>query len=80
VLLDLHLSRKDGPAVLKEMRHDPELRDIPVVVLTTPHAERRELEALEPDAFLTKPLDFPRLAQAVRSVANLGFTIVKLSA
>jgi CheY-like chemotaxis protein len=80
VLLDLDARLKDGRALLKEMRQDPELREVPVVVLTATHAERRDLEALEPDAFLTKPVDFPRLAQAVRSVANLGFTIVKLSA
>ena len=80
VLLDLNLPRGDGRDVLRAMRHDPELRDIPVVILTGTNAEHAEFEALRPDAFLTKPIDFDRLAQAVRTVANLGFTIVKLPA
>jgi diguanylate cyclase (GGDEF)-like protein len=80
VLLDLNLPRRGGRAVLKEMRQDPALRDIPVVILTGTNAEHAELEGLHPDAFLTKPVDFERLAQAVGSVANLGFTIVKLPA
>ena len=80
VLLDLKLPRRDGREVLEEMRKDPELRDIPVVILTGTNAEHAELESLRPDAFLTKPVDFERLAQAVGTVANLGFTIVKLPA
>src|SRR5919106_828564 len=80
VLLDLNLPKVDGREVLQEMRQDPRLRDVPVVILTTSQAEHARLEALHPDAFLTKPIDFTRLAQAVRSVASLGFTIVKLPA
>jgi diguanylate cyclase (GGDEF)-like protein len=80
VLLDLKLPRLDGREVLQAMRDDPELRDVPVVILTGSNSEHREFEALRPDAFLTKPVDFDRLAHAVRSVANLGFTIVKLPA
>ena len=78
VLLDLKLPRLDGRDVLVEMRRDPELRNIPVIVLTGTNAEHTEFEALRPDAFLTKPVAFERLAQAVGTVANLGFTIVKL--
>ncbi len=80
VLLDLTLPRKDGRDVLSEMRQDPELRGIPVVILTGTSAEHAELGSLHPDAFLTKPVDFDRLVPAVHSVANLGFTIVKLPA
>jgi len=80
VLLDLNLPKKDGRDVLHEIRHDRQLRDIPVVILTATDAEHADLEALHADAFLTKPVDFARLAQAVRSVANLGLTIVKLPA
>ncbi len=78
VLLDLKLPKKAGREVLREMRHDRQLRDIPVVILTASNAEHAELEALHADAFLTKPVDFARLVQVVRSVASLGFTIVKL--
>ena len=72
------MSTKAGREVLREMRHDRQLRDIPVVILTASNAEHAELEALHADAFLTKPVDFARLVQVVRSVASLGFTIVKL--
>ena len=78
VLLDLKLPKQDGRQVLKAMRQDAELRDIPVIILTGTNAEHAELQSLHPDAFLTKPVDFERLAQAVGTVANLGFTIVKL--
>jgi len=80
VLLDLKLPRKDGRQVLREMRQDRELGDIPVVILTATNSEHTELAPLHPDAFLTKPVDFDRLAHAVGSVASLGFTIVKLPA
>ncbi len=80
VLLDLNLPRKNGRAVLEEIRKDRELRDLPVVVLTSSETEHADVAALQPDGFLHKPVDFARLAEAVRSVANLGFTIVKLSA
>jgi diguanylate cyclase (GGDEF)-like protein len=80
VLLDLKLPKKDGRAVLQEMRQDRQLRGIPVVILTATDEEHTRLEALHPDAFLTKPVDFVRLAEAVRSVASLGLTIVKLPA
>jgi CheY-like chemotaxis protein len=80
VLLDVNLPRRDGREVLKEMRQAPDLRHIPVIILTGSNAEHAELEALHPDAFLTKPVDFERLAHAVAMVASLGFTIVKLPA
>jgi diguanylate cyclase (GGDEF)-like protein len=80
ILLDLDLPRKHGREVLTELRGDPELADLPVVVLTSPDVDRGPLEDLHPDGYLVKPIDFDRLAQAVQSVANLGFTIVKLTA
>jgi diguanylate cyclase (GGDEF)-like protein len=80
ILLDLDLPKKPGREVLTELRGDPELADLPVVVLTSPDADRAPLEALRPDGYLVKPIDFDRLAQAVQAVANLGFTIVKLPA
>jgi diguanylate cyclase (GGDEF)-like protein len=79
VLLDLKLAFGDR-RVVQAMRDDPDLRDIPVIILTGSNEEQGRLEGLRPDAFLTKPVVFDRLAHAVRSVANLGFTIVKLPA
>ncbi|HUL02829.1 MAG TPA: diguanylate cyclase [Gemmatimonadales bacterium] len=80
ILLDLDLPRKPGRDVLTELRGDPELADLPVLILTSPDADRAPLEALHPDGYLVKPIDFERLTQAVQAVANLGFTIVKLTA
>ena len=79
VLLDLKLPRLDGRQVLAEMRQDPELRDIPVIILTGTNAEHAALEALHPDAFLTKPVAFARLRHAVGTVAKLGFGILRLA-
>ncbi|HUK20247.1 MAG TPA: diguanylate cyclase [Gemmatimonadales bacterium] len=80
VLLDLDLPRMDGHEVLSEMRQDPLLKDIPVVVLTATKSGNPDFNGSEPDAFLTKPVNFHRLADAIKSVAGFGFTIVKLSA
>jgi diguanylate cyclase (GGDEF)-like protein len=80
ILLDLDLPRKPGREVLAELRSDPELADLPVVILTTSDAEREPVDVLRPDGYLVKPIDFDRLALAVQAVANLGFTIVKLPA
>lgn len=80
ILLDLDLPNKHGSQVLTELRGDPELADLPVLILTSPDSDRGQLDELRPDGYLTKPIDFDGLAEAVSAVANLGFTIVKLPA
>jgi chemotaxis family two-component system response regulator Rcp1 len=80
VLLDLNLPRKDGMEVLREMKDDPNLRHIPVVVLTTSEAERDILASYELGAncFISKPVDLTEFRKVVESIDDFWFTIVKL--
>lgn len=73
VLLDLHLPRVDGLEVLRQIRNHPQLRQMPVVVLTTSDAERDAAKAYEHEAncFLTKPAD---TRQLVKLFKQFGFT------
>jgi two-component system, chemotaxis family, response regulator Rcp1 len=80
ILLDLNLPRKDGREVLKEIKEDPELRRIPVVVLTTSEAEQDLLTSydLHANAYVTKPIDLDRFIEIVEAIEEFWFTIVKL--
>src|SRR5215207_10087299 len=80
VLLDLNLPRKDGREVLAEIKADPELRRIPVVVLTTSEAEEDVLRSydLHANAYVTKPVDFERFIDVVRRIDSFFVTVVKL--
>ncbi len=80
ILLDLNLPRKDGREVLAEIKEDPRLRLIPVVVMTTSEAERDLLKTydLHANAYVVKPIDFERFIEVVRAIEDFWFTIVKL--
>ncbi|MET9629855.1 response regulator [Lentzea sp. NPDC006480] len=80
ILLDLNLPRKDGREVLSEVKGDPELRHIPVVVLTTSEAEEDILRSysLHANAYVTKPVDFDRFIEVVRQIDDFFVTVVKL--
>ena len=80
ILLDLNLPRKDGREVLAEVKGDPELRSIPVVVLTTSEAEEDILRSysLYANAYVTKPVDFDRFIEVVRQIDDFFVTVVKL--
>jgi two-component system, chemotaxis family, response regulator Rcp1 len=80
VLLDLNMPRKDGREVLAEVKDDPALRLIPIVVLTTSAAERDLIESygLHANAYVVKPLDLERFVEVVQAIENFWFTIVKL--
>jgi CheY-like chemotaxis protein len=80
ILLDLNMPRKDGREALKEIKEDPYLRRIPVVVLTTSEAEHDILRSydLGVNAFVTKPVTFEGLASAIRRIGDFWFEIVKL--
>jgi CheY-like chemotaxis protein len=80
ILLDLNLPRKDGREVLSEVKNDPELRSIPVVVLTTSEAEEDILRSysLHANAYVTKPVDFDRFIEVVRQIDDFFVTVVKL--
>jgi chemotaxis family two-component system response regulator Rcp1 len=80
VLLDLNLPRKDGREVLEEIKADPALRYIPVVVLTSSQAEQDILRAydLHANCYVSKPVDLDQFIHVVRSIEDFWFTIVKL--
>ena len=72
VLLDLNLPRRSGRDVLEEMKGDPALRNIPIVILTTSRAEQDVLNAYEHHAncYITKPVDFEQFVDIVRSIGQ----------
>lgn len=80
ILLDLNLPRVDGREVLAELKKDPELGRIPVVVLTTSEAEEDVLRsyALHASAYVTKPVDFDRFIEVVRQIDDFFVTVVRL--
>lgn len=80
VLLDLNLPRLDGREVLAQVKDDPVLRRIPVVVLTTSQAEEDVLRSydLHANAYVTKPVDFAQFVNVVRQVDEFFFTVVRL--
>jgi CheY-like chemotaxis protein len=80
ILLDLNLPKKDGREVLKEIKQDSSLKNIPVVILTTSGAEKDILRAydLHANAYITKPLDFDQFIKVVESIGNFWLEIVKL--
>jgi CheY-like chemotaxis protein len=82
ILLDLNLPRKDGREVLAEVKNDPQLKQIPVVVLTTSRSEQDVLQAydLHANCYITKPVDFKQFMTVVKSIENFWLTVVKLPA
>jgi two-component system response regulator len=80
VLLDLNLPREDGREVLTEMKEDEHLRSIPVVVLTTSHAEEdvSRAYAAHANCYIAKPVDFNQFTEVVRTIENFWFTVVVL--
>lgn len=80
ILLDLNLPRKNGRELLAEIKDDPHLQQIPVVVLTTSNAEEDIARAynLHANCYVVKPLDFTRFAEVIRSIRHFWFTIVTL--
>jgi CheY-like chemotaxis protein len=80
ILLDLNLPRKSGIEVLAEIKGDPKLFTIPVVVLTTSEAEEDILAAykLHANAYITKPVDFERFSQIVHQIDDFFIGLVKL--
>jgi chemotaxis family two-component system response regulator Rcp1 len=80
VLLDLNLPKKDGREVLGEMKSDPELHRIPVVVLTTSSAEADVLRSydLRANCFITKPIGYQEFIAAVQSIEHFWLKLVRL--
>jgi CheY-like chemotaxis protein len=80
VLLDLNLPRKDGREVLADINADPELKAVPVIVLTTSEAEQDILRSyqLAANAYITKPIDLNEFIAVVRSIETFWLSIVRL--
>jgi CheY-like chemotaxis protein len=80
VLLDLNLPKKDGREVLAEIKADPDLRLIPVVILTSSKAEEdiAKSYSLYANCYVTKPVDLEQFVKVVKSIEDFWLTIVKL--
>jgi len=82
ILLDLNMPRKNGYEVLAEVKEDPGLKRIPVVVMTTSNDERDILRAYDRHAncYVTKPVDMDKFIEAVKSIEEFWLTLVQLPA
>lgn len=80
ILLDLNMPRKDGREALEEIKSDPNLRSIPVVVLTTSKAEEDIVRSydLGVNSFITKPVTFEGLVEVVKTIGKYWIEIVEL--
>lgn len=82
ILLDLNMPKRDGREVLREIKADPELRYIPVVVLTTSKADTdiAKVYELGASSFIAKPVKFDALVNVMRLLAAYWFGVVELPA
>ena len=82
ILLDLNLPKKDGREILAEIKNNPDLRSIPVVVLTTSQAEEDVMRSYNCGAncFIVKPVDLEQFTSTILSLEDFWFSIVKLPA
>ena len=80
ILLDLNLPRMNGREVLAQIKTDPQLQNIPVVILTTSHAEKDVLQAYEQHAncYIVKPVGFDNFVEAVKTIHQFWFSVVTL--
>jgi chemotaxis family two-component system response regulator Rcp1 len=80
ILLDLNLPKKGGREVLEEIKQDPSLKSIPVVILTTSSAEEDILQSyqLHANCYITKPVDLDQFLKVVKTIDNFWLAIVKL--
>jgi two-component system, chemotaxis family, response regulator Rcp1 len=80
ILLDLNLPRKSGREVLAEIKADPELRGIPVIVMTTSKAEQdiRQTYSLNANCYIAKPVELDEFLNVVRSIEDFWLTVVAL--
>jgi CheY-like chemotaxis protein len=80
ILLDLNLPKKDGREVLAEIKDNPALKRIPVVVLTTSKAEEDIVRTydLHANCYITKPVDFDKFVSVVKSIDDFWLSVVRL--
>ena len=80
ILLDLNLPRMDGREVLAEIKQDPRLLRIPVVIVTSSEAERDVARAydLHANCYITKPVDLRQFIEVVKSIEDFWLAVVRL--
>jgi two-component system, chemotaxis family, response regulator Rcp1 len=80
ILLDLNLPKKDGREVLAEIKSQPDLKRIPVVILTSSAAEQDIVKSynLHANCYITKPVDLDQFIHVVKSIEQFWLTVVKL--
>jgi len=80
ILLDLNMPRKDGREALQEIKQNPQLMRIPVIVLTTSKAEEdvAKIYSLGGNSFITKPVSFEGMVEVVKTLSKYWFEIVQL--
>ena len=80
ILLDLNMPKMDGREVLTEIKKEPELSTIPVVVLTTSASDGDIIKSynLQANCYITKPVDFNQFVEVIRSIESFWFTVVSL--
>lgn len=80
ILLDLNMPRKSGREVLEEVKADPELRRIPIVVLTTSEADEDVVRSydLHANCYIKKPVDFDQFIRVIRSIEDFWLAVVRL--
>jgi two-component system, chemotaxis family, response regulator Rcp1 len=78
ILLDLNLPKKNGREVLNEIKNDPNLKDIPVCILTGSKAEEDVVKSykLHANCYIVKPVDFDQFIEVVKSIEHFWFKIV----
>jgi CheY-like chemotaxis protein len=81
ILLDLNLPKKDGREVLAEIKQDPDLKRIPVVVLTTSEAEQDIVRAydLHANCYITKPMDLDDFLETIREIHRFWFAVGRIA-
>lgn len=82
ILLDIYMPRMNGQEVLQQIKADPKLKRIPVVIMTSSDDENEILRAYEHHAncYITKPIDIDQFMEAVRSIEDFWLTVVRLPA
>jgi CheY-like chemotaxis protein len=80
IMLDLNLPKKDGREVLEELKNDPDLKLIPIIVLTTSRSDKDVLQSYEFNAncYITKPVDFEHFIDVVKTIEKFWLTVVTL--
>jgi two-component system response regulator len=80
IFLDLNLPKKDGREVLREIKQDDDLKNIPVAILTTSKAEEDILKTydLHANCYLQKPVELDRFIEMIKSVENIWFKFAKM--